>query len=155
MRRVPVSGTSLFALVDDEDWDKVKEWTWCLNKDGYVVATVFRQHTSIHRLVMGHGPGDPDLHHKDQNKLNNQKYNLIQCSDSQNNAMRGKPKNNTSGYKGVVWRKDRQKWWARVMKDKKWHCAGTFTDIEQAARAYDKLAKLLFGDFACLNFPEK
>jgi hypothetical protein len=59
----------------------------------------------------------------------------------------------TSKYKGVSWYSRGKKWVAVVQFNKKRHHLGYFTDEIAAAKAYDKKAKVLHGEFACLNFP--
>jgi hypothetical protein len=60
-------------------------------------------------------------------------------------------RDNTSGYKGV--QKSRKRWIARIMVNGKHIGLGTFDAPEEAARAYDRAAKLYHGDFAVPNFP--
>jgi hypothetical protein len=60
--------------------------------------------------------------------------------------------NSTSGCKGVIRKGD--KWRAYTYKDGKMIHIGVFTDLYDAARAYDKFAKELFGADAELNFPQ-
>lgn len=46
--------------------------------------------------------------------------------------------------------------WRVRIKYKGWHMhGGYFNDEEAAAREYDRRARLLFGEFAYLNFPKK
>ncbi len=68
------------ALVDDEDFE-------CLNK--------------MHRLIMNVSDPKIQIDHIDGNGLNNQKFNLRQCSSSQNSMNRRKLINTSSKYKGV------------------------------------------------------
>ena len=42
-------------------------------------------------------------------------------------------------------------WQARIMKDRKVHFLGLFSDKKEAARAYNKAATELHGFFAVLN----
>jgi hypothetical protein len=65
---------------------------------------------------------------------------------------RGKQKNNTSGYKGVYLH--HKKWMAQIKYKGKIMRFGVFEDIVDAAKAYDKKAKELFGEFAFTNFAE-
>lgn len=55
---------------------------------------------------------------------------------------------NTSGYKGVFWRRDRSKWRAKIGKK----TIGLFDSKIEAAKAYDREAKRIFGEFAKPNF---
>jgi hypothetical protein len=77
------------------------------------------------------------------------------CTQSENirNQQRlykeGKPKQ----YKGVS--RNGKKWNVQICVNRVNHNLGCFTCQKAAAREYDKLAKLLHGEFACLNFPEK
>ena len=61
--------------------------------------------------------------------------------------------NNYDSYKGVFWRKDSNKWRTGIMFNGKAKHLGCFTDLVEAAQAYDKAALRLFGEFARLNFP--
>lgn len=95
--------------------------------------------------------GAPD--HIDGNGLNNRRSNLRQASDSQQAAHRGLQVNNTSGYKGVSWRKDVAKWQAQIQVNGKRRHLGYFADPIEAAKAYDRAALEFQGEFAVVNFP--
>ncbi len=62
-------------------------------------------------------------------------------------------KSNTSGYRGVTWDKRRSKWSARIMNDYRSFDLGYYDDITKAARAYDRRAVQLWGEYAKTNFP--
>lgn len=71
-------------------------------------------------------------------------------SPTKPNEQRG-AKNSTSIYKGVSWNKATSKWRAYIQKDGKLHHLGLFTDEIEAAKAYNKAATEMFGEFANLN----
>ena len=107
----------------------------------------------MHREILGITDPKINVDHLDGDGLNNQRSNLRVCTDSQNGANRGKQKNNKSGYKGVHWNKKTKKWAAQIQYHKKVLNLGYYSDIIEAAKAYDKKALELFGEFARLNFP--
>jgi hypothetical protein len=59
----------------------------------------------------------------------------------------------SSKYRGVCWYKNRNKWKAEIYYDGKRHRLGSFEDEEEAAKAYDKAARLHKGGNAQPNFP--
>ncbi len=61
--------------------------------------------------------------------------------------------NNTSGYKGVSLFGRDSKWKAQIQVDGKKRHLGYFDDKIEAAKAYDRAALELHGEFAVLNFP--
>lgn len=120
--------------------------------------TVYAEHTklgSMHRKIMileGYNIKGKQIDHKDGNGLNNLISNLRICSNTQNARNQNKHKNNTSGYKGVSLRKDRNKWVAKIRIDNnKRIFLGHFDNKEDAARAYNKAALKYHGEFAKLN----
>jgi len=91
------------------------------------------------------------IDHEDRNNLNNQRLNLRYATQSQNGANRGPQRNNRSGYKGVHWDTERQKWSAHIKVDQKVIQLGRFIDISDVANAYDKASIKYFGPFAHQN----
>jgi hypothetical protein len=58
-----------------------------------------------------------------------------------------------SKYRGVSWLKKNKKWAVHIRYDGKLHHLAHFEDEEEAARAYDRVARAHKGEKAQLNFP--
>jgi hypothetical protein len=106
----------------------------------------------MHREILQcHGEEEGD--HWNHRTLDNRRSNLRKCSHAQNASNVSRPRDNRSGFKGVVFEKRTGKWYAQIRVNRKQHHLGTFTDKEDAARAYDAAARQHFGEFALTNFP--
>lgn len=64
----------------------------------------------------------------------------------------GKKSNNTSGFVGVIWVKRRGRWRSEIALNKKRMYLGYFDSIINAALAYDKASKGLYGSKSFTNF---
>ena len=88
----------------------------------------------FHQIVMGQKEGYL-VDHINQNPLDNRKENLRFVIPTANAINSKVPKNNKSGYKGVSWRKDSNKWRAQITIQGKIICLGTYERIEDAIEA--------------------
>lgn len=61
-------------------------------------------------------------------------------------------KRTTSPFRGVSWKRNQQKWLATIREAGRTLTLGTFADDEEAAAAYDRAARRVFGARAKLNF---
>ncbi len=146
------------ALIDDGDFEWLSRWKWRYHNKGYATRSSYiNRYKTIevlmHREIMN-TPKGMETDHKDFNKLNNQRSNLRVCDRYQNMRNR-KPNRGNSYYKGVSFSKRDNIWRAVIFYDGKQVFVGHFKNEEEAARAYDRKAKELFGEFAYLNFKEK
>ena len=88
------------ALVDDEDFEWLNQWKWYCNNGGYAMRNLPLKIAKtrgifMHRLIMNN-PVNMEIDHKDENKLNNQRYNLRLATHSQNMINKKIRKDNTS-----------------------------------------------------------
>ncbi len=139
------------AQIDDEDYDFLNQWKWYVYIDRIYCYAIRKDNKTgkrikMHRII-AHAPDNMLVDHIDHNGLNNQKSNLRICTNTQNQwNMRGR----RNGLKGV----SIEKYCFRAgikYQGKTIHLGSFKTEIE-AAKAYDKKAKELFGEFAFLNF---
>jgi hypothetical protein len=147
-----------FALVDDEDFEYLVQFKWhaCQARNVFYAKRRIGKripHTDLpmQNAIMGVPPG-VQVDHKDHDGLNNTRENLRVCTNAENNCNKGKQSNNTSGYKGV--HSLRGKWQAQIKSNGTKKYLGVFNTPEEAARAYDKVARELHGEFAYLNFKD-
>ena len=104
--------------------------------------------------VNGPIPKGMEINHKNHDQADDRIENLELVTRSENSRYTRKPKDNTSGYKGVYLHKRAQKYRARIKVSSKVKYLGHYNCPIEAACAYDNAARELHGRFAILNFPE-
>ncbi len=155
-KRVNLSGTGKYALVDEEDFERVNQYKWRIDEKGRACRNAWvdgkQQNIKMHRFIMN-TPKNMLTDHIDYNLLNNRKSNLRICTAAQSSAHRRAIPNTSSKYKGVSWCAEREKWEAHIKQSYKGKWLGRYDTEIEAAKAYDHTAKKLFGEYAELNFP--
>ena len=92
-------------------------------------------------------PPGMDVDHIFHNRRDNRKSKLRLCKhidNCKNNPLRS---NNTSGYTGVWYSKNRNKWVAEIRVNKKKIHLGYFNNKEDAHIEYEKAKEKYFGEF--------
>lgn len=104
----------------------------------------------MHRLIMNF-PDNKDIDHRDGNGLNNRRSNLREAGRSQNIANQKRTYTNQTGFKGVHFEKRNNSYFALLMVNRKRKVKVGFKSPIEAAKKYNELATLHFGEFAKLN----
>jgi hypothetical protein len=122
-----------------------------VNSSGYVQTELKGKVYMLHRIVWelhnGEIPKGMQVDHIDRNPLNNSITNLRLCTQNQNQINSGVPKNNTTGYKGVL-RTPNGKFQARLGYNGKKLYLGLFETAEDAAACVKAKTIELYGEFA-------
>lgn len=148
---VSLSG-GMWAMIDVIDIHRVERITWwsiAAGKTYYAAGRPDGQSTPkrMHRIILPvHDSVRVD--HKDNNGLNNTRFNLRPCTHAENLRNRGRNSNNTSGFKGVHFRKDTKRWTAEIWLLGKKTSLGYFDTAEAAHAAYSVAALDMHGEFA-------
>jgi len=126
-----------------------------IDTKGYKNGVFFGKRLKAHRVAwfLYYRKWPNIIDHIDGNRINNKIVNLRDCGYSQNQMNRSPKKRGSSKYKGLS--RVGARWQVSIGLMGKKYYIGKFKDEEEAAIAYDKKAKELFGEFAKLNFGEQ
>jgi len=135
---------------------KVGDIAGSLESKGYIVIGIKGRKYRAHRLAWLYVNGKillEQIDHINHDKADNRISNLreVNVQDNIRNGAMGK--NNTSGYKGVSWKKDISKWRVQIHIDGNKKLIGYFNCLMKAARAYDEVAKEAGYHDNHINFP--
>lgn len=139
----------LTRLVATSTNTKVGDIAGSLHRTGYSYVMIDYETYAIHRLAWFYHYGEMpkyDVDHINGDKTDNRICNLRDVPEMTNMQNERKARrNNTSGYLGVHFRKERQKWVAQLRVNGKHKRFGSFDTPEEAYEAYLK-AKRLYHD---------
>lgn len=149
------------ALVDPCDADLL-QYKWYAHKHPhkatpYAIRKVgprtANRRISMHRVILERAIGRPlssqeEPDHINGNGCDNRRSNLRVANYAQNRQNMPRRIDNTSGYKGVSWDKERQKWVATIKAGGKRRIYKRFDTIEEAHAAYVEAALKYHGEFA-------
>jgi len=153
-----------YAIVDAEDYEQLRQYKWYAKK-GYSTYYAGRgvrvyedgryegvKQKLMHRLITN-APAGMLVDHRNHNGLDNRRENMRVCTREQNSHNQRPYRGSSCGYKGVTLHKRDGVFEVNIRYKGNLNYIGRFKDADDAARAYDKKAKELFGEFAYLNFP--
>jgi len=154
MMEIPLTRNAT-AIVDDEDYDRLMEHSWALNPEGqgYAVRKGSKRKgeprtVAMHQEIL-RVPDGMQIDHINGNGLDNRKANLRPVDVQQNAFNRKKPEVLcTSKYKGVLKRKGKKNWTARIkFNDRHVELGGWYPTEEYAAAAYNFASRIFFGEY--------
>lgn len=161
MTREIALSQGMLALVDEVDFEYLRQFKWCVSRYGQTSYALrhkgpLAQQVTIfmHRAIaerMGLDIAGKEVDHISTDGLDNRRSNLRAATKAENQHNQGRNRTNRSGYKGVCWVTSRRKWLACIKVGGKSRFLGHFKTAEQAAQAYDTAARSFFGEFARTN----
>lgn len=137
-------------IFDIEDYEKIKGYSWHVNKDGQVKTCIGRKTISLHRYIMNLFDSNYEVDHINHDRTDNRKENLRVVTHTENMRNVITPKNNTSGRVGVQYLPKKNKWKARIHIGDK-YIEKTFDTFEEAVEKRIELEKEYFGEMRNKN----
>lgn len=152
------------ALVDDEDYEKLSKYSWCVRKgrNGVFYAVRYAKENYskaifMHREILDVNDPQVVVDHIDHDGLNNRRFNIREATIQENSRNKRALKGSSSKYLGVykvvrTYKDKTSHYWAAEIAKK---YLGCYKSEKEAAAIYDKEAMILYGEFANLNFNGK
>jgi len=158
MKKIPLT-QGKYALVDDEEYKLLSKFKWHYGQygnTGYAKRIIWDKENKKSKIVRMHHfilPLQKGLmvDHINGNGIDNRKQNLRLVTKAQNMMNKKAPKNNTSGFKGVAWHKQNNRWRAYLTVHGKQISLGLYDTKKEAAKAWNLAARAYFGEYALLN----
>lgn len=132
-------------FVDDEDYERVSQYTWTKVYSGNtrtIISRIKEVDSSLRNFIL------EDSFQKDKNNFFCKKNLTIQGNP---NKWQKATVNNSSKYKGVSWNKKRKKWHVSIYIDGKTKYLGSYADEDEAGRVYNKAVDDYWGGIGYKN----
>jgi hypothetical protein len=155
LKRIKLTN-KMVALVDNKWYPYLNKFTWQARYDRstgkyYAARQIHNNFIYMHREILN-APDGLHVDHINGDTLNNQGENLRLATSAENAWNRDKYKNNTTGYKGVTYDKERDKYRAQITAHGKAINLGRYEKPIDAALVYDRAVRQYHGEFGCTNF---
>lgn len=149
------SNTNEEFYFDLEDYEKIKDYCWHKNHNGYLTyiknnGHYYDKNLNLSRIIMD-CPDDLVVDHINHNTLDNRKSNLRLATVSQNGMNHKICSENKSGYSGVWLDTKNNRWCASIMCNQKNVWLGSFKNINDAVSARFLAEEQYFGEFSYKN----
>lgn len=132
-----------YALISPEDEDRVRQHAWH-RAQGYAVSSIKRKLTRMQHLIIGFPAEGMVADHINNDRLDNRRENLRFVTFSQNSQ--NVPTKNKS-YRGVSYNQRDHNWGVQCGG----RYVGKFENPEEAGKAYDRCAYVIYGTNARTN----
>jgi hypothetical protein len=147
------------TVVDDEDFDFLSQWKWHARQKRNLYYAGRTQHVPggrpvkimMHRVIAGINERSVHVDHRNGNTLDNTRQNIRKGTHGQNLQNCAIRRHNKSGFIGVWWDEKLQKFTVKLQN----RHIGCFPTAESAAKARDRAARKIFGEFGTYNFPRE
>ena len=132
------------AIIDLDDVDRVKKYRWHIT-NGYIRNG--KMQIFLHNFIMNHKPTKESIaDHKNRKRSDCRKQNLEITTYQKNGINKGKQSNNTSGFPGVSWDKEKKKYESYIKIKRKKKFLGYFVNIEDAIEKRKDAEIKFFGE---------
>lgn len=162
MREIPLTKGRV-AIVDDDDYARISSHKWYVCETRGIALYAARKEKLTNgkrKMILMHREIldiDGEIDHINRNGLDNRRSNLREATRQMQTQNRMGKRASSSLYKGVsltIFKSGNKRWKAQYRKDGKTVHIGYFGSEEEAARAYDAVARVIF-EYGTLNFPNE
>src|SRR5205807_1577283 len=140
---------------------RLVQYKWYFNKKSeYAQRDIERKgrntksllHREIVEGILGRPLKETEyVEHLNEDKLDNRRENLSDPINASEYKQKIPSRRNTSGYRGVSYEKNGNKWRAQITKDTYQKTIGYYNTPQEAAQAYNNAALELYGEKAHIN----
>ena len=140
-------------ILDKDDYELIKDYCWYISDQGYVMTRSrdgYSNHIRMHRLLFKNCD-DLVIDHINHDTKDNRRSNLrvvTRCQNQMNLKIRT---DNSSGVTGVCFDKSKQKWYARIIVNKKTIFLGRYDTLDKAVKARKEAEEKYFGEYSYNN----
>lgn len=136
------------ALVDTEDVEKLKKYSFRTHNNGYINTSRNRKNIYLHQIVFGETKEGYEIDHINRNKLDNRKSNLRQCTHKDN--AHNRISYNKFGQQGIrkTNRNLKKPYYASIYDNGKFIFLGYYATKEEAIEVRRKAEKEIYKEYA-------
>ena len=138
----------IYCYLDDEllfftDDNRVTNYSWAKLAKGYSATYIDKTIIPVHRFI-SQPHAEELVDHINRDKKDNRKCNLRNTNKQVNAYNTGLRIDNTSGVKGVFYRKDTGKWGARIMVNQRTIYLGCYSTKAEAVAARKGAERVIY-----------